>query len=141
MTDRADAVTVRRHLSAAERAVYRFARRVPPDHDLVGRDANWVAKAIDAKREAHLTFRGSTGREVLAATPAPFPRDVLREAGITEHSTAAEVIAVTLERLRRAQRRLREEGVDVAITLIEGGAYMAAAGALIPGEPIEGEAT
>jgi hypothetical protein len=85
--------------------------------NLAALDGRWLAEALHAAEPGpvRVTFRGIDGARALASVHrTPLATDAMRKAGITETSTPAEVVAITLRRLAGAVAWLHDRGFGVS---------------------------
>jgi hypothetical protein len=108
-------------LSDAQRALRAVVRRASPlgrDASLRELDGYWLARRLYELEPAPVVVRfrgGATGRDVLdAVAGVPRAGECMRRAGVTESSSADEVIAITFRRFAVAITWLRRHGVEVS---------------------------
>ena len=133
-----------RRLTPSQRALrelLRRARPLRPRVELAELDARWLSEAIRAAKPqpARIVFRrGVDGARALEAVRGiPLAGECLRKAGITENSTAAEVVALTLARFAAAIARLRGQGVEVGAYVDGDEVVFACDSVLSGGVPLE----
>jgi hypothetical protein len=110
---------VTRRLTPSQRALRQQLRRARPLRPRVGLveiDARWLCEAVRAAEPApaRIIFRDIGGAQALEAVLGiPAAGERLREAGVDETSSAADVIAKTIARFNNAITWLRERGIAI----------------------------